>query len=296
VSIRVRVMQLVLLLGASSLAVVSQPTAAAPQPAVSASPDAPLQQDPAIRSGRLSNGLSYFIQKTSNPPGTVSFRLRIGAGSLSETDAERGYAHLLEHLVMASTKNFPDGALVKQLEAAGLRLGPDTNAVTDFNQTLFKIDAPKSDPATIDLAMRALADIAMNADLSAKALEQERAVVLAEERSRANPQLLFTEAALKFVFADDLMGKRLPIGTRESISSATANAVEAFYERNYVPGQATLIVAGDVDPLVVEREIKAKFAGWSGQIKAEPLPPLLLGQSSKPNELYLERFSTVMNR
>lgn len=232
-----------------------------------------LQQDPAILSGALPNGLRYFVQKTSTPPGAVSFRLRIGAGSLNEADAERGLAHLLEHLVMSGTTNFPDGSMVKQLEAAGLKLGPDTNAVTEFNQTVFKVDAPKTDAATVDLALKALSDIAMEATITPAVLAQQQAVVAAEERSRANPQLLFGEAALKFLFTGDLMGNRLPIGTPETVAAVTAAQAKGFYQRHYRPDQAMLVVAGDIDPALVEKEIKARFSGWGAQGPAgAPVP------------------------
>ncbi len=239
-----------------------------------------LQQDPAIRSGTLANGLRYFIKQTIAPPGAASFRLRIGAGSLNEGDSERGLAHLLEHLVMAGTRNFPGGSMVKQLEAAGLRLGPDTNAVTEFNQTTFKIDAPKADAATVDLALRALADIAMHADITPTVLAQQQAVVLAEERSRANPQLLFGEAALKFLFAGDLMGNRLPIGTPETVAAVNSAAANAFYKRAYRPELATLVVAGDVDPVLLEKQIKSRFAAWASAGLAGVALPAFVGKSS----------------
>lgn len=253
------------------------------QPAVVSaqqSTKAALQQDPATRAGVLPNGLHYFIKQTTSPPGAVSFRMRIGAGSLNEADSERGLAHLLEHLVMAGTRNFPDGSMVKQLEAAGLRLGPDTNAVTEFNQTIFKIDAPKADAAIVDLALRALADIAMHADITPTILAQQQAVVLAEERSRANPQLLFGEAALKFLFADDLMGNRLPIGTPETVAAVNSAAANAFYKRAYRPELATLVVAGDVDPVLLEKQIKSRFAAWASAGPAGAALPAFVGKSS----------------
>lgn len=239
-----------------------------------------LQQDPAIRSGTLPNGLRYFIKQTSTPSGAASFRLRIGAGSLNEADAERGLAHLLEHLVMSGTSNFPDGSMVRQLEAAGLKLGPDTNAVTEFNQTVFKIDAPKADAATIDLALKALADIAMQATITPAILAQQQAVVLAEERSRANPQLLFGEAALKFLFTGDLMSNRLPIGTPTTVAAIDAVQAKGFYQRHYRPEQAMLVMAGDVDPALVEKEIKARFAGWDAQGPAAAQVPAFISRAA----------------
>src|SRR4051794_62128 len=67
-----------------------------------------LVQDAEGNFGRLSNGLRYAGRKNGVPPGQVSVRVRIDAGSLMEQEKERGFAHLLEHLSFRSSVYVPD--------------------------------------------------------------------------------------------------------------------------------------------------------------------------------------------
>src|ERR1700712_3870037 len=67
-----------------------------------------LKADPAVRFGTLPNGMRYAIQKNTTPRDEVSFRLRIGAGSLMESDAQRGLAHFLEHMAFRGSTHVPE--------------------------------------------------------------------------------------------------------------------------------------------------------------------------------------------
>lgn len=269
-----------LLAGLLASTLLPNPLSAAPAPALpvpapplAATAATALPQDPAIRSLTLANGLRVFIRQTSVPAGSTSMRLWIGAGSLDERESERGLAHLLEHAALSGTTRFPAGSMVAKLQAAGLKLGPDTNAVTDFNQTVFKLDLPVSDAATIGLALDALADIAMAVEFTGTGFEQDKAVVLAEERTRTNPQLIFGEQALAFVFGNDLIARRLPIGTRESVGALSVDQARAFYVRHYRPDAAVLVVAGDASPELIEAEIRKRFATWKRPSSAREAVP-----------------------
>ena len=103
-----------------------------------------LAADPDVRFGTLPNGMRYAIRRNATPPGEASLRLRIDAGSLHEQEDQRGLAHFLEHMVLNGTTNVPEGEFVRRLERHGLRFGPDTNASTDFRQTVYKLDLPRN--------------------------------------------------------------------------------------------------------------------------------------------------------
>src|SRR5215467_4213535 len=133
--------------GATSLA--SAADAAAPSWPQSRS-DIPA--DPAIRFGILPNGLRYAIEKNATPKGEVSFRLRIGAGSLMESDAQRGLAHFLEHMAFRGSAHIPEGDVFQTMQRLGLRLGADTNASTGQTETIYQFDVPKSDSETLNTA------------------------------------------------------------------------------------------------------------------------------------------------
>ena len=115
-----------------------------------------LPPDPAMRFGTLANGLRYVVMKNATPGGQSSLRLRINAGSLEETDAQQGLAHLLEHMAFNGSTNVPYGEMVKILERHGLAFGADTNAYTAWEETVYKLDLPKSDDDTLDTSLMLL--------------------------------------------------------------------------------------------------------------------------------------------
>src|SRR5271167_3250425 len=113
------------------------PVAVAPPPANvwPQSYAADLPPDPAMRFGTLPNGMRYVIMRNQTPGGQASFRLRFAAGSLDESDAEQGLAHLLEHMAFDGSTHVPNGEMVKILERHGLAFGADTNASTSWDET-----------------------------------------------------------------------------------------------------------------------------------------------------------------
>ena len=109
--------------------------------------------DPDIRFGALPNGMRYAIRKQPVPPGQAAVRLRFDAGSLMETDAQQGLAHFLEHMAFNGSKAVPEGEMIKILERLGLAFGADTNASTNFDETVYKLDLPRTNDETVDAAL-----------------------------------------------------------------------------------------------------------------------------------------------
>ncbi len=248
-----------------------------------------LKPDPGIQFGRLPNGMRYVIFKNATPPGQASIRLRIGSGSLNESDAQQGLAHFLEHMAFKGSKRVPEGEMVKILQRKGLAFGPDTNAFTSFNQTVYKLDLPQTDASTIETAFVLMRETASELTLDAKSMEPERNVVLSEERLRDTPAYRVTKVAFETLLEGQLAPKRFPIGQTEIIKNAPASLVKEFYNANYRPDRATLIVVGDIDPAAIEEKIKATFGDWApvgpatsepdlGSIKSRGLTPLLIQQ------------------
>ena len=252
---------------ARSAAVVA-PAKAAPAAWPHLSSDLPV--DPAVRFGRLPNGMRYAIMKNATPVGEASLRLRIDAGSLNERDDQRGIAHFLEHMVLNGTKNVPEGEFVRRLERAGLRFGPDTNASTDFEQTVFKLDLPKNDDATIGEAISLLREVADEASLEAAAIDSERGIILSEERARGNPSYRVALDEYGYVLKGQRLPTRFPIGDPEIIRTAQRERFLDFYNGYYRPERATLIAVGDFNVDQMEARIRAGFSGWTGEGPALP--------------------------
>lgn len=224
---------------------------------------ADLTPDPAIIYGVLPNGMKYAIRPNETPKGAASVRLHIGVGSIAEAENERGIAHLLEHMAFNGSKNVPEGEMVKMLERLGLAFGPDTNAVTKFDETVYMLELPKTSDELVDAALMLMRETAGELTISAAAVERERGVVLSERQTRNTPELRQAEKQLSDVMPQTPFGKRFPIGTEEVLKTVSAETIRNFYRRYYRPDNATLVLVGDFDPQTVEAKIKAKFADWA---------------------------------
>src|SRR5882672_1961947 len=228
--------------------------------------------DPAIRFGALPNGMRYAIMKNTTPKGEVSMRLRIGAGSLEENDAQQGLAHFLEHMAFRGSAHVPEGDVFQILQRLGLRVGADANASTGPTQTIYQWDLPKADKPTLDTAFMLARDIVSELSLKPDAFEAERGPVLSEERLRAIPGYRAFEAQNHFLLKGQLEPDRLPIGKVEVIRNAPVSLVADFYHDYYRPERTALVIVGDIDPDVIESEIKARFSDWNPSGTGRPDP------------------------
>ncbi|WP_371819651.1 insulinase family protein [Erythrobacter sp. 3-20A1M] len=106
--------------------------------------------------GKLDNGLRYAVRHNGVPPGQVSIRIRIDAGSLYEKDSEQGFAHLIEHMTFRQSTYLGFGEAIPTWQRLGASFGTDTNAQTSPTQTLFSLDLPDITPTKLDDSMRYL--------------------------------------------------------------------------------------------------------------------------------------------
>jgi zinc protease len=218
-----------------------------------------LAPDPNIIYGRLENGLRYVLLKNSEPKDRVSMHLNVQAGSLHETENERGLAHFLEHMVFDGSTHFPPGELVKYFQSIGMQFGPDANAHTGFNETVYDILLPDGGKKHFLEALVVIRDFAEGALLLEEEVKKERGVVLAEKRTRDSASYRTFKAGLNFEFPKTRIIKRLPIGTDEVISKADRKSVKAYYDAWYRPEKLILVVVGDFDTSLATRLIKDQF-------------------------------------
>ncbi|MDR3437654.1 insulinase family protein [Telmatospirillum sp.] len=224
-----------------------------------------LPADPNVHFGTLSNGMRYAVLKNATPPGEVSFRLRVGVGSIEENEAQRGLAHFLEHMAFRGSTHVPEGEVFRRMERLGAALGADTNASTGPTQTVYKFDVPHADGDSVDTALDLMRETASELLISQDAVASERNVVLSEERLGDTPNRRAAKDQLAFLFKDQPLGDHLTIGDVEVIQKATADDLRVFYDSWYRPERTTLIVVGDIDPAMIEDKIKDKFSDWQGR-------------------------------
>lgn len=231
--------------------------------------DIPVDRE--FRFGRLDNGLRYVVRHNATPAGTAVVRMDVAVGSLDEDDHERGYAHFVEHMAFNGSARVPEGQMIPLLEREGLAFGADTNASTGFERTVYKLDLPRNDPGLLDTALMLMRETASNLTISPEAVERERGVVLAEMRDRNTYSYRDALDSSRFFYPGARYGERFPIGAAETLDGATAASLRAFYEREYVPAQVTLVVIGDFDASAVEAGIIRHFNDWAAR-PTEPQP------------------------
>ncbi|HET6526402.1 M16 family metallopeptidase [Sphingopyxis sp.] len=221
-----------------------------------------IPRDTAWQFGVLPNGLRYAVRNNGVPPGQVSIRVRMDVGSMFETEEERGYAHLLEHLTFRGSEHIPDGEAKRIWQRFGVTFGSDSNAQTTPTQTVYQLDLPSVTPANLDEGMKLLSGMIRAPRISELAVAAERGVVMAELREANGPQKRIADATNAHLFAGQLLGDRSPIGTTESLGKANATAVGAFHDRWYRPDRAVVVISGDGDPAEFARLIAKYYGDW----------------------------------
>lgn len=228
--------------------------------------------DPDWTFGELENGLRYAVRPNGVPPGQVSIRVRVDAGSLYERNGEEGYAHLLEHLLFRQSKYLADGAAIATWQRLGASFGSDTNAETSTTHTVYKLDLPNATPAALDESFKLLFGMVSAPTLSQANLAADVPIVLAEMRERGGAAKRVQEAMRQSFYEGQPLAERSPIGTPESLRAATPQSVRAFHSRWYRPSNVVVIAAGGDDPKALEALIRKWFSGWKVGGAATPAP------------------------
>jgi zinc protease len=219
----------------------------------------PIPLDPAVRYGILDNGLEYYIRVNNKPEKRAELRLVVDAGSVLESDPQRGLAHFVEHMAFNGTKNFKKQELVNYLERIGMRFGPDLNAYTSFDETVYILQVPTDDATIVDTGFRILRDWASEISFEADEVDKERGVVIEEWRLGRNAQGRIRDKQIPLIFHGSQYAVRLPIGAKEVLEKAPASELQSFYRNWYRPDLTAVVAVGDFDPDRIEALIKQNF-------------------------------------
>lgn len=233
---------------------------------------APLSPDPATLRGHLDNGFSYIIRKNAEPPGRVSLRLHIDAGSLMEADDQRGLAHFLEHMVFNGTRSYSAAELVPKMQRLGIAFGAHANAYTSFDETVYMLDLPNIQEETLELAFTVMRDFADGALLSKEEIDKERGVILSEKTSRDSVGYRMMLRQFGYLLPESRLINRVPIGTEEVISKAPRERFVDFYRQYYTPKRMTFIVVGDIEPPAMEKRVREAFISLQNPTDPGPDP------------------------
>ncbi len=222
--------------------------------------------------GTLRNGLRFAVRRNGVPPGQVSIRLRVDAGSLMERPEEAGWAHLIEHLGFRESRYLPSGEARRAWQRLGVAFGSDSNATTGATSTVYQLDIPAATPQSVGESIRLLSGMIRDPVLSNATIGAERPIVIAERRERDGPAFRIDTQGREHMFAGQLLGERSTIGTEQTLAAANADGLRAFHARWYRPERVVIAIAGDFDPAVFERAIVTNFADWRARGPA-PVEP-----------------------
>ncbi len=217
--------------------------------------------------GTLENGLTYHVFSSPEHE-DVSIRLIFQAGSLQETDQQRGYAHFVEHMAFNGSEHFEGNEFVEFARRIGVTFGHGTNAFTSGYETVYKLDLPNATYAPE--AMDWFSDIAQGLTFSNDEVEKEKEVLIGEWRaSRAG----IKQAGLKLyehVAKGSKLEERDPIGQLNQLQQATPASLREFYDKWYQPQLAHIVVVGDIEATEVQSLMAEKFSEWQRGVTQIP--------------------------
>ena len=223
-------------------------------------PGAPLPFDPAVRRGTLSNGLVYYVRRNVEPRNRAELRLAVRAGSVLELEQQRGFAHFVEHMAFNGTERFAKHEIIEYLESLGSGFGPDLNAYTSFDETVYQLELPTADPEALETGFRILADWAYAIAFDPDEVVQERDVIMEEWRSDRGASARIWDRQLPVLLGDSRYAERRPIGEPEVFTGATAERLREFADAWYRPELMAVAAVGDFDEDRIEAAIRRHFA------------------------------------
>ncbi len=243
-------------------------TAALLSALAASAPARPLPSDPRILTGTTANGVTWIYRKHDNPPGKMALMMHVRTGSLNETDAQRGLAHFMEHMMFNGTENFPPGKLIPYFEGIGMKFGADVNANTSFDRTIYMLFLPDAQGESIDKALTVLSDYAFRATLNEAEIDKERGVILEEARGRKSAEQRIRDRLWPQLYAGSRFAARLPIGDPEVVAKAPRSEFVDYYRTWYRPENVTVVLVGDADPKPIVPLIEKSFGTYKAEVPA----------------------------
>jgi len=234
--------------------------------------------DRALHHGTLANGMRYLIRRNQRPESRLELRLVVRVGSVVEADHEQGFAHVLEHLAFQSTRHFGGHELVQYLESLGIAFGPDLNAYTGFDATVYELRVPTDSAAVVQTALQVLADWAGGMLLLPEEVDRERQVIIEEWRSGRGAAARLRDQQLPLLLSGSRYAERLPMGQLAVLDTFHHEQLRSFHRAWYRPDLMAVIAVGDCDPAWLLEQIRDCFGALAAAPDAParpefPVPP-----------------------
>jgi zinc protease len=197
----------------------------------------------------------------------------VNAGSVLEDDDQLGLAHFVEHMAFNGTRHFAKQELVHFMESIGMRFGPELNAFTSFDETIYILEIPTEDSEVVKTAFQILEDWARGLSFDPEEIDKERGVIIEEWRLRRGASARMQDKQFPVLFQGSRYARRLPIGEMKTIESFDHETLKRFYRDWYRPDLMAVIAVGDFDPAAIEKLIRERFGPLAPP--ADPRPRVL---------------------
>ena len=257
--------------------------AAAMAAAVSLSAQNPLPNDPAVKVGKLDNGLTYYIRHNDKPAQRCEFYLATNAGALNEGPGQDGLAHFLEHMCFNGLKNLPGKQMLEYLQSIGASFGGNINASTGVEVTQYMLNnIPVVREGIIDTCLLVMHDYSHFVLNEPAEIDAERGVILEEKRTRNNANWRLFEQSLPYYYGDTKYAVTNIIGSEENLKTFKPETLVDFYQTWYRPDKQAVIVVGDIDVDSIEEKIKTLFADIPAPVDPKEMEPIIIPDNEEP--------------
>ncbi|CAD0002389.1 M16 family metallopeptidase [Flavobacterium salmonis] len=217
--------------------------------------------DKNVTTGKLKNGLTYYILHNEEPKDRASFYFVQNVGAILEDDNQNGLAHFLEHMAFNGTEHFKDKGIIKMLERNGVSFGKDINAYTAHDETVYNISTvPVGNEKLIDSTLWVLHDWSGSLSLTNAEIDAERGVIREEWRTRRTSDFRLKMQTDPVLYKGSKYAKRDVIGDLDIINSFKYAELHNYYKKWYRPDLQAVIIVGDIDVKAIEQKVKAIFS------------------------------------
>ena len=242
-----------------------------------------LPNDPAVRKGKLENGLTYYIRHNDKPAQRAEFYLATNVGAIQETPDQDGLAHFLEHMCFNGTKNLPGKTMLDYLQKIGAEFGRNVNAATGVEQTTYMLNnIPVVREGIVDTCLLIMHDYSHYVTCDPVEIDAERGVILEEKRTRSTADWRLLEKSLPYYYGDTKYATCTLIGSEENLKTFKPESLLNFYHTWYRPDLQAVIVVGDIDVDQVEAKIKDLFSDIPAKENPQPKAVIEIPGNTEP--------------
>lgn len=220
-----------------------------------------LPNDPNVKTGKLDNGMTYYIRHNDKPAQRAEFYLATDVGAIQEGEGQDGLAHFLEHMCFNGLKNLPGKQMLDYLQNIGAEFGRNINASTGVEQTQYMLNnIPVIREGIIDTCLLIMHDYSHFVLNEPEEIDAERGVILEEKRTRNTASWRMFEQSAPYYYGDSKYATCNIIGSEETLKTFTPETIKNYYETWYRPDLQALIVVGDIDVDQIYDKIVKLFA------------------------------------